>query len=130
MLPGKNSAPATTASRSGRTEMRMQTSLSLGLLRSVSPLLHGTQTRKARPAGEPSYSGTQPIERGAYWTMMRPSIHGCGVQLKLNVPAVLKGTEAVGPDEMSPVSKLPSAAVAVWITEPSFFQVSVVPTAI
>src|SRR5260370_12834357 len=64
-----------------------------------------------------------------YWTITRPSIHGCGVQLYVYVPAVLKVTCAVPPPpEMSPVSQLPSAAVAVWMTDPSFRHVSVVPT--
>src|SRR5205085_6809932 len=64
-----------------------------------------------------------------YWTMTLPIIHGCGVQLYVHVPAVSKVTEAVPPPpEMSPVSQLPSAAVAVWIVAPSLRQVRVVPT--
>ncbi len=46
------------------------------------------------------------------------------------MPAVLKVSERLWPPLKTPVSKLPSSAVAEWGAAPSFCQVTVSPTLI
>jgi hypothetical protein len=53
----------------------------------------------------------------------------CIVQWYLKVPAVLKVTVLLVPDETLPVSQIPASLVEVWETPSLFIQVTVVPLA-
>jgi hypothetical protein len=55
-------------------------------------------------------------------------IHGCGVQMYVNVPGVENVTEPDAPGSRSGVFQLPSLEAASWGKAPELVHVTVVPT--